>query len=136
MRLVIDVSLSPQWVEALGQAQIEAVHWTTVGDARARDSEIVQWAREHNHIIFTNDLDFGTILALTHASGPSVIQVRTQDVLPSAIGATVLHVLESHADDLERGAIVTVDEMAARVRILPLRARTVEEETTEDAEEH
>jgi len=40
------------------------------------------WAREHVHVVFTHDLDFGTLLALTRASGPSVIQVGSQDVLP------------------------------------------------------
>jgi len=40
------------------------------------------WARANGHVVFTHDLDFGTTLALTHAAGPSVIQVRGQNVLP------------------------------------------------------
>ena len=38
------------------------------------------WAGEHGSVVFTHDLDFGSLLALTQAVGPSVIQVRTQDV--------------------------------------------------------
>jgi predicted nuclease of predicted toxin-antitoxin system len=40
------------------------------------------WARENGHVVLTHDLDFGTLLALTRANGPSVVQVRAQDVLP------------------------------------------------------
>jgi len=70
---------------------------------------------------FTHDLDFGTLLALTRETGPSVIQVRTQDVTPSAIGSIVLDALRQCAGDLERGALVVVEESSRRVRMLPLR---------------
>lgn len=40
------------------------------------------WARANDYIVFTHDLDFGAMLALTNAESPSVIQVRTQDVTP------------------------------------------------------
>jgi predicted nuclease of predicted toxin-antitoxin system len=39
---------------------------------------------------FTNDLDFGTLLALSQQAKPSVVQDRTNDVLPGAIGEIVL----------------------------------------------
>lgn len=57
---------------------------------------------------------------MTRQTGPSVLQVRTHDVLPEAIGALVLSVLTEHADVLEQGALVSVDEASARVRILPI----------------
>jgi predicted nuclease of predicted toxin-antitoxin system len=70
--------------------------------------------------VFTHDLDFGALLALTRARGPSVIQVRAQDVLPDAIGDLVARVLAEHAAALESGALVTVEPYAARVRVLPI----------------
>jgi predicted nuclease of predicted toxin-antitoxin system len=134
MRLLIDVSLSPQWVEELQRGGVDAVHWTSVGNPRAKDREIIEWAREDGCIVFTHDLDFGAILALTRASGPSVVQVRAQDVFPSAIGAVVLEVLAAHRDALEKGAIVSVDETTSRVRILPIQRRPVERgDATDDA---
>ncbi len=42
----------------------------------------MEWAKTNSHIVFTHDLDFGAILAATNAIAPSVIQVRTQDVMP------------------------------------------------------
>ena len=33
----------------------------------------MDWALRHDYIVFTHDLDFGTMLALSHATGPSVL---------------------------------------------------------------
>lgn len=121
MKLVIDMNLSPRWVEALRRHGYSAVHWSTVGDGRAPDSEILGWARDNGHVVFTNDLDFGAILAATRAGTPSVIQIRTQDLVPSACEALLVSALRQHADVLEQGALVTVDEKRSRSRVLPLR---------------
>jgi predicted nuclease of predicted toxin-antitoxin system len=120
MNFVIDMNLSPAWVEALRQGGHAADHWSQLGDPRATDAEIMAWARTHNAAVMTHDLDFTTVLALTRASGPSVIQVRTQDLLPDAISAIILRVLRDHAVAIGRGAVVSVDELSARVRVLPI----------------
>ena len=86
MKLLVDMNLSPGWVAVLEKAGWETVHWSNIGNLRAADSEIMAWAKEHGSVVFTHDFDFGTMLALTQAEGPSVIQVRTQDVTPAAIG--------------------------------------------------
>jgi len=76
--------------------------------------------RDHHSVVLTHDLDFTTVLALTHAAGPSVVQIRTQRVLPASIGPLVIRVLSDHEEALAKGAIVNVNESRARVRILPL----------------
>ena len=91
-----------------------------MGDPRAPDEELLRYAREHEYVVFTHDLDFGALLALTRARGPSVIQVRAQDVSPDAIGDLVARVLAEHAATLESGALVTVEPYAERVRVLPI----------------
>jgi predicted nuclease of predicted toxin-antitoxin system len=121
MKLVVDMNLSPEWVTVLTAAGYDAVHWSTVGNIRAADTEIMAWARQNQAAVFTHDLDFGTILALTTAGGPSVIQVRTQDVTPAAMGSMVVAALRRFHDELEQGAIVVLDEARQRVRILPLK---------------
>lgn len=105
----------------LEQAGWKTVHWSRIGNFRALDSEIMAWAKENGHVVFTHDLDFGTILALTQAEGPSVIQIRTQDVTPSAIGKLVINALRQFQPELERGALIVVDEATVRARILPLK---------------
>jgi predicted nuclease of predicted toxin-antitoxin system len=120
MELLVDMNLSPDWVNILTEAGWEAVHWSKIGNFRATDSEIMAWAKKNNHAIFTHDLDFGTALALTQAEGPSVIQVRTQDVAPSTIGKLVVNSLRQFQLELERGALVVLDETRARARVLLL----------------
>ncbi len=122
MRLLVDMNLSPEWVAVLQSAGWEAIHWSTVGNPRAQDGEIMAWARARKHVIFTHDLDFGTLLALTQAGSPSVIQVRTQDVTPGATGALVVNALRQFESALEKGALIVLDEARARARVLPLEA--------------
>src|SRR5438045_2732583 len=94
MKLLVDMNLSPDWVAVLEPAGWETLHWSNVGNPRATDFEIMAWAKQNGCVVFTHDLDFGTMLALTQAEGPSVIQVRTQDVTPSAIGKLVVGALK------------------------------------------
>src|SRR5438445_6606477 len=110
MRLQVDMNLSPDWVTVLEKAGWETVHWSNVGDPRAADSEIMAGAKQNGRVVFTHDLDFGTMLALTQAEGPSVIQVRTQDVTPSAIGRLVVGALRQFQSELEQGALIVLDE--------------------------
>lgn len=44
MKVLIDMNLSPAWVETLGEAGFEALHWSAVGDPRAPDRKILKWA--------------------------------------------------------------------------------------------
>ena len=75
---------------------------------------------EHGTVIFTHDLDFGTILANTHNCQPSVIQARVEDLSPAILGPTVGQVLRQFTSELNAGAIVTVLPDRNKVRILPL----------------
>jgi len=121
MKLLLDMNLSPAWVRFLEENGFEAVHWSTLGEATAPDAVIMAWARDRGFVVITHDLDFSALLAYTEAVGPSVIQVRTQDVLPDAIGTDVVRVLREHNAALDQGAIVSIDELASRVRVLPIR---------------
>ena len=76
MKILVDMNLSPQWVQSLEGRGFSAIHWSSVGDGGAPDSAVLGWARDNGYVVFTNDLDFGAILAITKASAPSVIRVR------------------------------------------------------------
>ena len=84
----------------------------------------MDWARANDHIVFTHDLDFGAMLALTQAAGPSVIQIRTQDVTPGHLEPALIHVIENNHSALEAGCLIVIEEVRARVRILPLTLRS------------
>lgn len=114
------MNLSPAWVGFLVAEGIEAVHWSTVGAPNATDSELMRWARERGFVVLTHDLDFGVLLALTRAAGPSVIQVRIAIPLPEVVGRDVVRVLRMRADAFENGCLATIDEAKSRVRLLPI----------------
>ena len=80
----------------------------------------MDWARANDYVVFTHDLDFGAILAVTRAEGPSVLQTRAQNVLPEHLGEVVMAALRQFAQQLEAGALITVDEGTSRARILPI----------------
>lgn len=118
--LLVDMNLSVEWIPFLVQGGWKAVHWSSVGDICADDAEIMAWALSQRHAVFTHDLDFGTALALTHASGPSVVQMRGSRVLPEQIGTVVLAVLRRYEAELTAGALIVIEPSRSRVRILPL----------------
>ena len=120
MKILVDMNLSPSWVQALESQGISATHWSSVGDGRALDSELMAWARENDYFVFTNDLDFGAILAVTRAAAPSVAEVRAQDVSPEHLIGIVVSGLRQHETILEQGALISIDETRLRSRILPL----------------
>jgi len=68
-------------------------------------------------------MDGMRFLSMTREAGPSVIQVRTQDVTPEAIGSLVLAAAREHEAALNQGAIVTIQLHTSRVRVLPIRKR-------------
>lgn len=121
MKILIDMNLPPRWVKVFTTEGWEALHWSQVGTPTASDREIMAWPRENGYIVFTHDLDFSALLAATQGEGPSVIQVRRQNVLPEAIGNLVLKSMNQFRRELGKGAIITIDPSRARVRILPLK---------------
>lgn len=116
------MNLSPGWTAFFLSNDIIAVHWSSVGKATDPDSLIFEYARDNQFVVFTNDLDFGAILAATNAQYPSVFQVRTQNLLPEIIGNTVVECLRQYRNYLEEGSLVTLLGEKSKVRILPLRA--------------
>ena len=101
-------------------AGLDAILWSASGDPRATDRSIMEWARSNGYIVFTHDLDFGAILAATQVSGPSVIQIQAENVLPEDAGDIVIAAIRRFQEGLEQGALISVDPERARARILPL----------------
>ncbi len=99
IQILIDMNLSPDWVAELAKHGWAATHWTAVGDLRATDGELMDRAQANSFVVFTHDLNFGTMLALTHASGPSVVQVRGQNILPDHI----VSIIELQYEDKDAG---------------------------------
>ena len=120
MRLLVDMNLSPRWVGFLTAAGHDAVHWIDIGEPNAPDRVILDHAIRRGLVILTQDLDFGTLLAVGGLRTPSVVQFRAQAVLPSDVGQQLLAAIEVAHSHLEAGALVTVDPVGHRVTVLPI----------------
>lgn len=72
MKILVDMNLSPAWVDFFSTNGIDAVHWMELGPGDADDATVLAWARDHGHIVFTHDLDFSALIALAGSNGPSV----------------------------------------------------------------
>ena len=118
MTIVIDMNLSPEW-ESVFAEYCDIEHWSRIGDSDTPDELILQWAKERGHVILTNDLDFGAILAATHLDSPSVFQIRSMCLDPVVIGADVLACFKKFEQDLKKGVLISYDLQKARVRRLP-----------------
>jgi predicted nuclease of predicted toxin-antitoxin system len=120
MKILVDMNLSPLWVPFLVRHGFEVVHWSEVGQPSAPDREILAFAAANGYVVFTHDLDFGMLLAVHKSREPSVIQMRSQNVLPDAAGEGVVRAIDVARPFLEKGALVTVDPVRRRIRLLPI----------------
>ena len=120
MRLLIDMNLSPKWVGFLNNAGFEAAHWSALGAANAPDPELMAYAKAHDFVVMTHDLDFGAILAASGSDGPSVVQIRADNLGLGAIGEQVIIALRQAEDAIASGALVTIDPKRSRITMLPI----------------
>ena len=60
MKILIDMNLSPLWVDFFQQNNYKAAHWSSIGHPMTPDEEIFEFAKNQNWLILTGDLDFGT----------------------------------------------------------------------------
>jgi predicted nuclease of predicted toxin-antitoxin system len=103
VKLLVDMNLSPQWVDRLNAAGLPAVHWSRVGRMDAADIEIMAYAAKHDYVVLTHDLDFSAILAATQGIKPSVYKFArtTSAQRPSGSVASAVTPLPSRRDGAE-----------------------------------
>jgi predicted nuclease of predicted toxin-antitoxin system len=125
VKILVDMNLSPDWVSFFESRGFTAQHWSALGELTASDRTIMSFARSSGWTVFTHDLDFGNILAVTAARGPSVIQVRTQDPTPRAAGEMLITALRTYG-------VEPNEEPSSRLSLIecePAYSRSIEEPT-------
>ena len=106
MKIIVDMNLSPKWVDVLTTAGWQAAHWSVFGAGNAADRTIMDFARASGSVVLTHDLDFGMILAVTHGLKPSAVQIRSDDVSPEVIGQRVTSALTQLTLESANGALI------------------------------
>ena len=98
----------------------ECTHVGEIGMWKAADDEILAWSLGKNANVVTLDADFHTILAVSGASGPSVIRLRMQGLDAPEVAKLVQDVLGGFDADLRRGCLVTVKAHKITCHRLPI----------------
>ena len=121
MKLLLDNNLSPQLVDLLAEQGHEVEHVRDHGMQAAPDEAVMELAADRGLVLISADTDFGRLLQLSQASGPSVVLVRTAGSRrPPAQTKLLLDNLPEVEDDLIRGALVVFEDTRVRIRDLPL----------------
>ena len=120
MKLLLDQGTPRSATTILRRAGFDAVHTGETGLAEAEDSEIIRRAADENRIIVTLDADFHAHLALTQSQKPSVIRIRIEGLRAEEFSTLLQNVLRHCTDDLEAGAMISVNDFQIRVRRLPV----------------
>lgn len=120
MRFLIDNALSPSMADGLKKAGYDAIHVRDVGMSKAKDIDILNFARKEDRIIVSADTYFGTLLALREFSKPSFILFRRSDKRPTALLMQLMANLDQIADALTEGAVIVIEDKRIRIRQLPI----------------
>jgi len=120
VRFLVDMPLSPTLAQSLQIQGHDAIHVSALGLDRAADADIIARAKDERRIIITADLDYPRLLALSGASGPSLILFRGGDWSEAEITGRMRQLLaRMQESELER-SIVVVDRRRLRRRRLPI----------------
>ena len=118
--LLIDQGLPRSAASRLREAGIDAVHTAEIGASTASDIELLLRAQQECRTVVTLDADFHSLLAISGASSPSVIRIRIEGLRGKELAELLVNVLSQCANELEQGAVVTVQQKRIRLRLLPL----------------
>jgi len=120
MRVLLDMNIPRKYSALLAVRGIESLRWSDVGAPNATDIEIMAYARDNNYIVLTYDLDFTAILSVTHDLKPSVAQIRASIQNAEQAVDLIAIALYHNEAELEKGAVISIDIIKSRVRLLPL----------------
>lgn len=121
MRFLVDQCLSPDFAAALAEAGHNVVHVRDLGMQRAGDPEVLDLAHRDQRVLVSADTDFGTLLAQTGATSPSVVIFRrATGRRPVDQAALFIANLPSMAEALDEGSVVVLEETRLRLRRLPI----------------
>lgn len=119
---MLDQGLPRSAALLLREGGIDTLHVGEIGLAAATDNEILQRGRQENCVVVTLDADFHALLAFSKAVSPSVIRIRIEGLTGPMAANVIREAVLRSKEDLEKGALVTVQPGRIRIRRLALSA--------------
>ena len=121
IRFLANMNISPKTVAILKLQGWETIRVSDLLPVDATDDEILELARREDRVVVTQDLDFSALLALGGYDRPSLITLRLSVSDPQTVTRRLLEVLPHMEQSLRDGCVVTIEDIAVRVRQLPIR---------------
>ena len=118
MKFLGDIPISRRTLQYLQNQGHDAVAAGERLAPTASDAEIIRLAASEERVILCFDLGFAELVALSGEKLPSLITFRTTRQQPDFINSRLDDVLPEIMEDLERGALATVEDHRVRVRPL------------------
>ena len=121
LAFLADMNISPLTVSQLKGRGWNIIRVSEVMDKSTKDLDLLEYARRHDMVIITQDLDFSMLLAVKGYGKPSLINVRLEEAKPAYVTSRIIDTVSALEPELAKGAVVTVDETSVRYRYLPIR---------------
>ena len=115
------MNISPLTVLQLKGRGWNIIRVSEVMDKSTKDLDLLEYARRHDMVIITQDLDFSMLLAVKGFGKPSLVNVRLEEAKPAYVTSRIIDTVSALEPELAKGAVVTVDEASLRYRYLPIR---------------
>lgn len=120
IRLLADMNISPQTVEALRLQGWDILRVPDLLPVHASDEAILNYARQVGRVVITQDLDFSALLALGGFSDPSLITLRLSVSDPDTITKRLQEIVLKQEKVIQEGCAVTIEDEIVRIRRLPI----------------
>lgn len=119
-RFLLDQGLPRTTALHLKNKEWDVLHAGDIGLSKAKDLELLEYARLDKRIIITLDSDFHSYLAVTNADAPSVIRIRIEGLKAGKMAELIDIVWPEVEHAVKYGAMVTITEKSIRVHDLPV----------------
>jgi len=120
MKILADMHISPITVHFLKTLGHNAIRVNEILPSNSSDRTIVETAKKKQRVIITQDLDFSEIISLSGEKVPSLISLRLSSSRIEYINNRLEKVLPEIVSDVEKGAIIVVEDNRIRLRPLPI----------------
>ncbi len=121
IKLLADMNISPVTVSNLQIQGWDIIRVVEILPATASDLQILEFAREEERVILSQDLDFSMLLAVGGYNQPSLITLRLSFTDPEVVTEKILQALPQTEEILTQGAAVTIEDDNIRIRKLPIK---------------
>lgn len=112
--------IAPRTVEYLKSLGHDIVRVSDVLSPRSPDHAIIAYATKDRRAILTQDVDFSAEIAVSQQAGPSLILLRLSSSRIDSVNRVLADILPALEQDVQNGALITVEDHRIRRRRLPL----------------